>query len=250
MEDKKKLLKLKQGISDKRFLVPNLVTVGNLFCGFLAILYSTSDRFDKAVLAIIFAILLDGLDGRVARKLNASTKFGVEFDSFSDLVSFGIAPAVLIYNWAFKVPADEFGVFITFLYVLSAAVRLARFNIADKSATEFEGLPSPGAAAAVVSIVYCGAQAEPTQSLVVFSAIFLFFVSIMMVSQVKYLSIKHINIHNFPKWGLIAMSMIIPLSWYKFKIAFLIISVGFLLSGPLLYLLQKKSFLKKEEKVA
>ena len=100
----------------RRYLVPNLVTLGNMFCGYLAIMYATSHRLSESVLTLTIAILLDGLDGRVARKLNATSPFGMEFDSFSDLVSFGVAPAILVYHWAFSSTADEFGVFITFIF--------------------------------------------------------------------------------------------------------------------------------------
>ena len=145
-------LELKQRIYRRRYLVPNAVTLANLFCGFLAIIYASSFRFEKAVIAIVLAILLDGLDGRVARRLNATSKFGLEFDSFSDLVSFGVAPAMLIYHWAFQQQADEWGVFVTFVYAICAASRLARFNIAPENLKGFTGLPTPGAAAVVAAL--------------------------------------------------------------------------------------------------
>ena len=122
---------LKELVYRRRYIVPNLVTVGNMFCGFLAIMYGSSGRYKQAVFCIFLAIILDGLDGRVARRLNATSKFGVEFDSFSDLISFGIAPAVMLYHWAFHPVADEFGVFVAFIYVLCAVSRLARFNISS-----------------------------------------------------------------------------------------------------------------------
>ena len=87
---------LRERLYRRRYIVPNAVTFGNLFCGFLTIIYATSGRYEKAVAAIAIAFLLDGLDGRVARQLNATSKFGVEFDSFADLVSFGVAPAILM----------------------------------------------------------------------------------------------------------------------------------------------------------
>src|SRR4051812_49244437 len=98
----------------RRYLLPNAVTVGNMFCGFLAMVYANAGHFEKAFAAVFFAILLDGLDGRVARRFNATSKFGVEFDSFSDLVSFGIAPAIMMYCWCFRAHADEFGVVVCF----------------------------------------------------------------------------------------------------------------------------------------
>ena len=95
-----------------KYLVPNAVTLANMFCGYLCIIYAFTDRFHKAFIAILIAIVLDGLDGRVARGLKATSKFGTEFDSFSDFISFGVAPALLMYNWCFRTTADEFGVVV------------------------------------------------------------------------------------------------------------------------------------------
>ena len=144
---------LKERWYRRRFLVPNAVTLANMFCGFLAIVYASNGRYEKAALAIGIAILLDGLDGRVARKLNATSPFGVEFDSFSDLISFGLAPAILIYFWAFASGANEFGVIVTFPYCVAAATRLARFNISPPNLKSFVGLPTPGAAALAAAVV-------------------------------------------------------------------------------------------------
>ena len=154
MEEKKILrVAFKNQLYQKRFLLPNAVTLGNMFCGFIACIYAEAGRFEKAAIAVGFAILLDGLDGRVARKFNATSKFGLEFDSFSDLVSFGVAPAIIMYHWCFKPLADEFGVFFTFVYALCAASRLARFNISQQNLANFTGLPTPGAAGMVAATV-------------------------------------------------------------------------------------------------
>ncbi|MCB0337672.1 MAG: CDP-alcohol phosphatidyltransferase family protein, partial [Bdellovibrionales bacterium] len=96
-------LELKDRLYKRRFLAPNLVTVGSLFCGLLTIIYASSGRFEKAVIAVVIAMVLDGMDGRVARRLNATSRFGVEFDSLVDLVSFGVAPAIVMYHWCFQV---------------------------------------------------------------------------------------------------------------------------------------------------
>jgi CDP-diacylglycerol--serine O-phosphatidyltransferase len=204
-----------------------------MFCGFLAIIYATSGRFEKAALAIGLAILLDGLDGRVARKLQATSKFGVEFDSFSDLVSFGVAPAILIYNWCFRVPADEWGVFVTFVFALCAAARLARFNIADTNLKSFTGLPTPGAAGVVAAVVYATPSIEPGVLTTTFGTTMLFFLSYLMVSTVEFFSLKKVNLARLHPLAFILVGALIALIWYSARIGFVVLAVGYCASGPL-----------------
>jgi len=234
-----KSVELKNRFYRRRHLVPNAVTLGNMFCGFLAIIYATSGRFEKASLAIALAILLDGLDGRVARKLQATSKFGVEFDSFSDLVSFGVAPAILIYNWCFKLPADEWGVFVTFVYALCAAARLARFNIADSSLTSFTGLPTPGAACVIAALVHAAPAIEPGGLPTLFGTVLMLFLSYLMVSTVEFFSLKKVNLGRLHPLAFIMVGALIALTWYSAQIGFLVLGVGYCASGPL------KPFLKR-----
>ena len=245
-------LEIKDRLYERRYLVPNLVTVGNLFCGFLTIIYAASGRFEKAIIAIFIALLLDGLDGRVARRLNATTKFGVEFDSFSDLVSFGIAPAILVYHWCFQLQADEFGVFIGFIYALCAASRLARFNISVKNLKGFQGLPTPGAAAMLASMVFIRPAIYPSLVLVVAVTALVLLVSYLMVSNVSYFSIKTIKIHRFPLFARLALFALIPLAWYRPQIAFFLLAMLYMASGPLLegYYDWKKSAGEEAESLA
>lgn len=226
-------VELKNRFYRRRHLVPNAVTLGNMFCGFLAIVYATSGRFEKAALAIGLAILLDGLDGRVARKLQATSKFGVEFDSFSDLVSFGVAPAILIYNWCFRVPADEWGVFVTFVFALCAAARLARFNIADTNLKSFTGLPTPGAAGVVAAVVYATPSIEPGVLTTTFGTTMLFFLSYLMVSTVEFFSLKKVNLARLHPLAFILVGALIALIWYSARIGFVVLAVGYCASGPL-----------------
>ena len=230
---------LRETLYRRRYLVPHAVTLGNMFCGFLAVIYSTSFRFEKAAIAIILAIVLDGLDGRVARKLNATSKFGVEFDSFSDLVSFGIAPAVLVYNWCFKVPADEFGVLVTFIFALCGASRLARFNISDENLKSFTGLPIPGAAAAVAGLIYC--VPDPGISLVwcLIVALLMLSLAFLMVSKIEYLSIKQLRLGNVRAIGKIGLGVLIALIWYNPKIGLLALGICYAYSSPA-YLLWRR----------
>ena len=231
---------IRERLYRRRYVVPNAVTVGNMFCGFLAIIYSASDRFEKAAIAILFAILLDGLDGRVARRLNATSKFGVEFDSFSDLVSFGVAPALLLYHWGFQKNADEFGVLVTFIYATCAASRLARFNIMQENLKTFLGLPSPGAAAGVATLVMYSPRVEQSVYLETLCACVMLGLGFLMVSRIEFFSIKLLKISGLRLVARILMASLIALIWYKYQVGLLVLSYAYALSGPLNYLKRGK----------
>jgi len=208
----------------RRYLLPNAVTVGNMFCGFLAIIYATSGRFDKAFAAIGFAVLLDGLDGRVARRFNATSKFGVEFDSFSDLVSFGVAPAIMMYNWCFRPQADEFGVFICFIFALCSAMRLARFNISEENLKSFTGLPTPGAAGMVAALIFISPVIEPDLSLEILGALVMLLLSYLMMSHIEFFSIKRLKVGTMSPLTKVALGALIALIWYRTAIGFLVLT--------------------------
>jgi CDP-diacylglycerol---serine O-phosphatidyltransferase len=225
-----------------RYLIPNAVTVGNMFCGFLATVYATSGRFEKAAIAIAIAILLDGMDGQVARKLNATSKFGVEFDSFSDLISFGLAPAFLVYHWAFhqQLRGDDFGVFVAFLYVVCAATRLARFNVTQSSLSNFIGLPSPAAAGMVAATVNWSPQLEePTFLWLAVATVLLSSVGFLMISNIEFSSIKGLKLRTVHPIVRVSTAIIIALLWYSSRLGFLLVALGYCLSGPFYCLKQR-----------
>ncbi|MFQ5894032.1 MAG: CDP-diacylglycerol--serine O-phosphatidyltransferase, partial [Nitrospinota bacterium] len=141
---------MKRGIK----IIPSLFTTGNAFCGFYAIIAAFNGMPYHAAVAILVAILFDGLDGRVARFTKTSTDFGLEYDSLADLLSFGVAPALLLYTWTLK-PFGRIGWLAVFLFVLCGALRLARFNVrvAEPTTRHFTGLPIPAAAGLVASYV-------------------------------------------------------------------------------------------------
>src|SRR5246500_695547 len=136
------------------YLLPNLFTLAALFAGFYAIVQAMNQRFDQSAIAIFVAMVLDGLDGRVARLTRTQSAFGAEYDSLSDMVSFGVAPALVVYEWSLK-GMGKLGWVAAFVYCVGAALRLARFNtqleVADKR--YFQGLPSPSAAALVAGFI-------------------------------------------------------------------------------------------------
>ena len=144
------------------YLLPNLVTTAALFSGFYAILAGINGQFEKAAIAVFIAMILDGLDGRVARWTNTQSEFGEQYDSLSDLISFGLAPALIMFQWALVYMKDvsiawgKFGWMAAFIYVACAALRLARFNVQIEEVDKryFIGLPSPSAAGIMVGMVW------------------------------------------------------------------------------------------------
>lgn len=234
LERKMNRQELRELLYRRRYVVPNAVTVGNMFCGFLAIMYASADRFDKAVVAVLIAILLDGLDGRVARRLNATSKFGIEFDSFSDVVSFGLAPAVMMYHWAFRSVADEFGVLVTFFYALCAASRLARFNISAENLKSFSGLPTPGAAVFVVAVINAAPYQQGSYVAALVGAVTMITIGYLMVSTIEFFSIKQFKLAGVKFRARILLGLLIALMWYHPKLGLLVLAAAYAGSGPYL----------------
>lgn len=180
------------------YLLPNLFTIGALFAGFYSIVQAMNGRWEHAAVAIFIAMLLDGLDGRVARMTGTQSAFGAELDSLSDMVSFGVAPALIMYVFALK-GLGKFGWIAAFVYCAGAALRLARFNtqleVADKRF--FQGLPSPSAAALVAGFVWVmveyGVGGPEVAGL---AAAVILFAGISMVTNLKFYSGKEINLRK------------------------------------------------------
>jgi len=180
------------------YLLPNLFTTAALFAGFYAIVQSMNGRYEIAAVSIFIAMVLDGLDGRVARLTHTQSEFGAEYDSLSDMVSFGVAPSILMYEWAFR-DLGKWGWFAAFIYCAGAALRLARFNtnidIVDKR--YFQGLPSPAAAALVAGFVWVMLDNKFTgYDLRWYAAALTVFAGLSMVSNFKYYSFKSINMRK------------------------------------------------------
>jgi len=184
----------RKGLKKGVYLLPNLVTTGALFAGFYAIIAAMTGKFEGACIAVVIAGFLDALDGRIARMTNTSTEFGVQYDSMSDLVAFGVAPAVLLFSWAL-VDLGKIGWIVAFLYVCCAAMRLARFNVLPDSKV-FYGLASPAAAGTMATMVWTwvdnlGAMESTQVSILV--AVIATIVALLMVSNVRYYSPKNIK---------------------------------------------------------
>lgn len=191
------------------YLLPNLFTTAALFAGFYAIVAAMGDRFEAAAVAVFIAMVLDGLDGRVARMTNTQSAFGAEYDSLSDMVSFGLAPALVMYEWSLH-SMGKIGWLAAFIYTAGAALRLARFNtqlaVADKRF--FQGLPSPSAAAVVTGLVWVGHDYEVAGTNLAWLACFVTItIGVLMVSNVRFYSFKELDLKG--KVPFVAMLVVI-----------------------------------------
>jgi CDP-diacylglycerol--serine O-phosphatidyltransferase len=189
------------------YLLPNLFTTAALFFGFYAIVQAMNAQYERAAVAVFIAMVLDGLDGRVARLTRTQSEFGAEYDSLADMVSFGAAPALIMYVWALQ-PLGRLGWIAAFVYCVGAALRLARFNtnidIVDKR--YFQGLPSPAAAALVAGFVWIvdDFQIERVEWLRGLACALTLFAGITMVTNVPFYSFKDINFRrSVPFWAVL-----------------------------------------------
>lgn len=224
------------------YVLPNLFTTAGLFAGFYAIMQARLGHFEAASLAIFVAMVMDIIDGRLARLTNTQSAFGSEYDSLSDMVSFGVAPAMVLFEFALS-ELGRFGSLVAFIYVACAALRLARFNVAKTSdKSYFTGMPSPGAAAIMSSIVWVMVdydfQLSGTSRVML--AILMAATALSMVSNIKYRSYKDVNFRDkMPFVGLIIGVLVFALIYMDPPMAFLIVGLGYMVVGALMYLLGK-----------
>lgn len=222
------------------YLLPNLLTTAALFAGFYAIVQAMNSKFEFAAVAIFIAMVLDGLDGRVARLTRTQSEFGAEYDSLSDMVSFGVAPSLLMYEWAFK-DLGKLGWFAAFIYCAGTALRLARFNanieVVDKRF--FQGLPSPAAAAVIAGFVWVMLDNQFSgQEARWYAVILTVFAGLSMVSNVRYYSFKDFNMRKSVPFIVIILVALffILISSYPPGVLFLLF-LCYALSGYVMWLL-------------
>jgi CDP-diacylglycerol--serine O-phosphatidyltransferase len=220
------------------YILPNLFTTAALFCGFFAIVQAMNEHFEIAAIAIFVAMVFDGLDGRIARLTQTQSEFGAEYDSLSDMVCFGAAPALVVYEWALM-GLGKLGWIVAFIYCAGAALRLARFNtnidIVDKRF--FQGLPSPAAAALIAGLVWVsidnGTNGADARWL---ACLLTLFAGISMVSNVPFWSGKSINLRkSVPFIAVIAVVLAFALGASYPPGIFFALFVGYALSGYALY---------------
>ncbi len=185
------------------YLLPNMITTAGMFSGFYAIVAGMDGRFEPAAIAIFIAMVLDGLDGRVARLTKTQSDFGVEYDSLSDMVCFGLAPALVVYEWSLRSMISlgwaKLGWLAAFIYAASAALRLARFNsqVATAEKAYFRGLPSPSAAGVLAGLVWAATDFGLSgESMVYIAFVLTIAMGLLMVSNIRYYSFKEFNFKN------------------------------------------------------
>ncbi len=234
------------------YILPNLLTTGNLLCGFWSIISVFQERFYLAAVAILLAAVFDVFDGKVAKLSGATSKFGMQYDSLADLVSFGIAPALLAFSWALR-PYGKFGWLAAFLFVACGAIRLARYNVmASTGETKyFKGLPIPVAAAMIAFTILLYFQLIETgwvKDIVILVMIYI--LAFLMVSNIRYFSFKELNLAKRKPFSIF---IFVVLSLVVIVMEPVVVLSGFILlyvfSGPANMVLawhKKKVFRKME----
>ncbi len=235
------------------YLAPNLFTTANLFLGFFSIVASTratdSQQWAAAAVAIMIAAITDGIDGRVARMTKTESLFGEQYDSMCDLVSFGVAPAILVYEWGL-VPYGKYGWLAAFLFLTCAALRLTRFNVLKQSDEKryFQGLPSPVAACIAASAVLFHEQVNPFEGKDLYILFVMVFLAITMVSTLRYRSFKDLKIKSQEGFGyLLIIILILMLVTMEPETLIFPVGVMYLLSGPIGLVMRRLSRPEPEE---
>jgi CDP-diacylglycerol--serine O-phosphatidyltransferase len=231
------------------YLLPNLFTTAALFAGFYAIVQAMNGEYEHAAVAIFVAMVMDGLDGRVARMTNTQSDFGAEYDSLSDMVSFGVAPALVMYVWALK-PMGKLGWIAAFIYCVSAALRLARFNtnLGSSDKRYFQGLPSPAAAALLAGLVWVCFDNDLPGNLVFYPWLKMKWIAwtitlsagLSMVSDLRFYSGKDINFKNSVPFVMILLIVLafVLVSYSPPEVLFFVALI-YGLSGYVLWVMQK-----------
>jgi CDP-diacylglycerol--serine O-phosphatidyltransferase len=212
-----------------------LFTAAGLFCGFYAIVAAIQNRYEAAAAAILVSCVFDALDGRIARFTGTTSHFGIEFDSLSDLVAFGVAPSVLAFQWALE-PFGRLGYLASFMYVICGALRLARFN-AQKDSLQgkyFKGLPIPAAAGLIAALIlFTTAFGGPPESRHILFIVLIYVLSFLMVSTVDYFSFKEFDLRKRkPFHAFVAIILVFLVIAYKPRIMLFLLLAGYIISGP------------------
>ena len=237
-------MKPKRGIH----ILPSLFTTGNVFCGFYAFVAVLNEQFYFAAWAIVVGMIFDGLDGRIARLTKTTSAFGEQYDSLADIITFGMAPAFLVYAWVLK-PFGRLGWMAAFLFLLCAALRLARFNVTkpEVRSQHFIGLPSPAAAVVVASIVIAFEDLFATRMNPFIMVMVVYALAFLMVSNIKYPAFKQFE---FKKRVVFSRFLFVILFIYVLatipRVALFILGITYAVIGPIGLLLTNKK-LEREQ---
>lgn len=235
------------------YLLPNLLTTGAMFAGFYAVILGMSGDFHSACIAIVIAMALDGLDGRVARMTNTQSAFGAQYDSLSDLLAFGVAPALICFSWALS-ELGKIGWTAAFIYAVCAALRLARFNVQLGTADKrwFVGLASPAAAGLVVFMVWAFTdfEVEVNAGVSIFAAVVTFMAGVLMVLNIRYYSFKDLDFGNrVPFFVILGVVMLLVIVSWSPPLILFAMAVIYAMSGPAMavYLVQRRRLKSRHE---
>ncbi|MEJ2108850.1 MAG: CDP-diacylglycerol--serine O-phosphatidyltransferase [Acidobacteriota bacterium] len=227
------------------FILPSLFTVGNIFCGYFAILSSTHGNYDNAAYAIGIAIVLDMIDGRIARLTNSSTEFGLQLDSLADVISFGIAPSVLALMWGLSAVDPRLAWTAAFTFTICGAMRLARFNIQAEDLKHFVGLPIPAAGGVVAAIVHF--MQEPIRNPIgaYLMVVVVFLLAYLMISTIRYSSPKHLTLGRKSHFSILIIALMVALIFNYSRPMLLALALLYSSSGPVSRIYQMVRHRKK-----
>jgi CDP-diacylglycerol--serine O-phosphatidyltransferase len=229
--------RLRRGI----YLIPSLFTVGNIFCGFLSIVSTIREKYEFAALLILIAIIADILDGRIARLTGATSSFGEAYDSLADVISFGVAPAMLAFQWGlWQVP--RIGISVAFLFLVAGSIRLARFSSRAHDAKNFEGLPIPAGAGAIAMLVLVSPTPVEDPWFIPVVVGFVLCLSLLMVSTLPYRSFKDINLRKrWPATSVFIIAMVFSLVVITPLVPYFlsVLAAIYILSAPVAVLTRK-----------
>ena len=237
------------------YVLPSLFTTASLFAGFYAIVQAMNGNFEHSALAIFIAMVLDALDGRVARLTHTESDFGGQYDSLVDMVSFGLAPALIMYEWALS-GLGKLGWLAAFIYVAGAGLRLARFNVQAGSADKrfFIGLPSPSAALLVVGFIWVlHASGVPGRDISLLALAVTILAGVLMVSNIRYRSFKDLDLRGrIPFVSILAVPLAFVLFFLDPPQVLFLVFLGYALSGPFAAVLKflRPARDKQQERVA
>jgi CDP-diacylglycerol--serine O-phosphatidyltransferase len=207
-------------------LLPAIFTVGNILAGFCAVIYTLHGRYGAAAVAIGIAVVLDGIDGRVARMTGAATDFGLQLDSLADVISFGIAPAVLVYSWGLE-DFGNFARFSAFVFLICGAMRLARFNAQVEELKHFAGLPIPAGAGMIAATVHLFETPPASPIFKVALIAMTYLLAFLMISTIRYPSLKPLNLSRGKSHlNVLLLAVIVAgVIWYSQQVLILIASL-------------------------
>ncbi len=220
------------------YLLPSVFTVGNMFAGFVAIISCLSQQYEVAAVAIGLAVVLDGLDGRVARLANVSSDFGLQLDSLADTISFGVAPAILVYSWGLA----DFGRFArlsAFVFLICGVMRLARFNVQVQDLKHFAGLPIPAGAGVIAAAVHF--FPEPPQDPIFKAALVstTYLTAFLMISTIRYPSLKRLDLgRGKSHLSILILALLVAGIYYYSQLVLMAVAMAYMASGLVMRLFQ------------